>query len=69
MYYDSKTALLNVVNDADNILVEIILEGKLVGEYAFLGDNQEGLAGDDEGYLYIAQDSGGIVKIKDLRKR
>jgi len=67
MYYDSKTGLLNVVSDADNILVEITLEGKLVKEYAFLGDNQEGLARDDEGYLYIAQDTGGIIKVKDLR--
>jgi len=69
MYYDSKTGLLNVVSDADNILVEITLEGKLIKEYAFLGDGQEGLARDDEGYLYIAQDSGGIIKVKDLRKR
>ncbi|MCJ7581375.1 MAG: hypothetical protein MUP98_12690 [Candidatus Aminicenantes bacterium] len=35
-------------------------------QYAFLGDNQEGLARDDAGYLYIAQDSGGILKAKDL---
>ncbi|MFQ6052119.1 MAG: SdiA-regulated domain-containing protein [Candidatus Hydrothermarchaeota archaeon] len=68
MYYDSKAGLLNVVSDADNILVEITLEGKLAKEYAFLGDNQEGLARDEEGYLYIAQDSGGIIKVKDLRK-
>ena len=67
MYYDSKTRLLNVVSDADNILVEITLEGKLVKEYAFLGDNQEGITLDDEGYLYIAQDEGGIIKVKDLR--
>lgn len=67
MYYDPKTRLLNVVSDADNILVEITLEGRLVKEYAFLGDSQEGIARDDEGYLYIAQDSGGIIKIKDLR--
>lgn len=67
MYYDSKTGLLNVVSDADNILVEITLEGKLVNEYAFLGDNQEGITLDDKGYLYIAQDSGGILKVKDLR--
>ena len=67
MYYDSKKGLLNVISDADNILVEITLEGKLIKEYAFLGDNQEGLARDDEGYLYIAQDSGGIIKVKDLR--
>ena len=68
MYYDSETGLLNVVSDADNILVEITLEGKLIKEYAFLGDNQEGIAWDEEGYLYIAQDSGGIIKVKDLRK-
>jgi len=67
MYYDSKTRLLNVVSDADNILVEITLEGKLVNEYAFLGDEQEGITLDDKGYLYIAQDSGGIIKVKDLR--
>lgn len=67
MYYDSKTGHLNVVSDAYNILVEITLEGKLVREYAFLGDNQEGLAKDDEGYLYIAQGEGGIIKVKDLR--
>ncbi|MCK4363987.1 MAG: SdiA-regulated domain-containing protein [Candidatus Aminicenantes bacterium] len=67
MYYDSKTGHLNVVSDAYNILVEITLEGKLVREYAFLGDNQEGIAKDDEGYLYIAQGEGGIIKVKDLR--
>jgi len=67
MYYDQKTGLLNVVSDAYNILVEITLEGKLVREYAFLGDNQEGIARDDEGYLYIAQGEGGIIKVKDLR--
>lgn len=67
MYYDSETGLLNVVSDADNILVELTLDGKIAREYAFLGDNQEGITRDDEGYLYIAQDSGGILKVKDLR--
>jgi uncharacterized protein YjiK len=59
MYYDQKTGNLNVVSDAYNILVEITLEGELVREYAFLGDNQD--------YLYIAQGEGGIIKVKDLR--
>jgi uncharacterized protein YjiK len=68
MYYDYRKGLLNVVNDADNILVEITLEGKLVREYAFPGDTQEGLTRDDEGYIYIAQDKGGIIKLKDLRR-
>ncbi len=67
MYYDLKTGLLNIVSDADNILVEITLDGRLVNEYAFLADNPEGLARDDEGYLYIAQDTGRIIKVKDFR--
>lgn len=67
MYYDPETKLLNVVSDADNILVEITLEGKIVKEYAFPGDNQEGITRDDQGFFYIAQDSGGILKVKDLR--
>ncbi|MDH4197447.1 MAG: esterase-like activity of phytase family protein [Candidatus Aminicenantes bacterium] len=65
--YDPQTRLLDIVNDADNILAEVTLDGRLVRAYAFLGDNQEGLAKDDEGYLYIAQDTGGILKVKDLR--
>jgi len=69
IYYDFDSGLLNVVSDADNILVEVTLEGELVNQYAFLGDNQEGLAKDEDGYLYIAQDTGGILKVKDLRGR
>lgn len=69
MYYDPDTKRLNVISDADNIFVEITLDGKLIREYAFMGDNQEGICLDDEGFLYIAQDSGGIIKVKDLRKK
>jgi len=69
MYYDPVTKRLNIVSDADNILVEVTLDGKMVKQYAFLGDEQEGLCRDDEGYLYIAQDRGGIIKVKDLRSR
>lgn len=69
MYFDPETRTLNIVSDADNLMVEITLDGRLVKEYAFLGDNQEGICRDEEGYLYIAQDSGGILKVKDLRKK
>jgi len=64
--YDPLKKHLYAVDDADNIFVEITLEGKLVSEYAFPGNDQEGFAWDDEGYLYITQDSGGIIKLKDL---
>lgn len=67
MYYDPKRNLLYVVNDSDNILVELTLDGKMVNEYAFLGNDQEGITWDEEGILYIAQDSGGIIHVKDLR--
>jgi uncharacterized protein YjiK len=69
MYYDPVTKRLNIVSDADNILAEVTLDGKMVRQYAFLGNDQEGLCRDDEGYLYIAQDIGGIYKVKDLRRR
>ena len=69
MYYDPRTGLLNVVNDADNIFVELTLDGKLVNEYAFLGNEQEGIAWDEDDFLYIAQDTGGIIRVRDLRKR
>jgi uncharacterized protein YjiK len=66
--YDPLKKHLYAVSDADNIFVEITLDGKLVREYAFPGNDQEGFAWDDEGYLYIAQDFGGIIKLKDLSR-
>jgi uncharacterized protein YjiK len=69
MYYDPVTRRLNIVSDADNILIEATLEGKVIKQYAFPGNEQEGVCRDDEGYLYIAQDGGGIIKVKDLRPR
>jgi uncharacterized protein YjiK len=68
IYYDPKTRLLNVVSDSDNLFLEITLDGRLVREYAFPGDDQEGIAWDDQGHIFICQDSGGILKLKDLRK-
>ncbi len=68
MYYDRFRRRLNVLSDADNILLEIGLDGRVVAQYAFPGNDQEGLARDNDGYLYIAQDCGGIIKVKDLRR-
>lgn len=67
MFYNAERRVLCVVNDADNIYVEVTLDGVLVCAYAFPGDNQEGITWDAEGNIYIAQDTGGILKIKDLR--
>ena len=53
-----------VVSDGNNMLLEITPGGDVVDFWAFPGDNQEGLAMDSEGLVYIAQDTGGIVKVR-----
>ena len=69
LFYDEKTSHVYVISDAANTLFEITREGKILQTYAFPGDNQEGIAMDANGFLYIAQDSGGIIKVKWNRKR
>ena len=69
MYFDPETRRLNILCDTDNLLLEVTLEGRIVKQYSFPGDTQEGLAADDEGFIYFAQDIGGIIKLRDLRAR
>ena len=64
IYYDSATQRLYVVSNSTNTFLEITMAGELVNFYAFPGSEQEGIAIDNEGYMYIAQDIGGIVKIR-----
>ena len=66
-YYDEPTGHLYIISDATNVFLEIDKEGIIIKEYAFPGDNQEGIILDDEGHIYIAQDSGGIIKFKYKR--
>jgi len=68
LYYDGRRNLLHALSDADNLLLEISLDGRIRKEWAFPGNGQEGLTWDDQGYFYIAQDPVGIFKLKDLRK-
>jgi uncharacterized protein YjiK len=67
LHYDKSTDHLFVISDATNSLFEITRKGGIIESYAFPGDNQEGIAIDHEDNLYIAQDSGGIIKVKWLR--
>ncbi|MBN1350293.1 SdiA-regulated domain-containing protein [candidate division KSB1 bacterium] len=68
LYFDQTSDHLFVISDAANVILEYSLEHDLVKAYAFPGDNQEGIAVDDAGFIYIAQDSGGIIKLRWLRK-
>ena len=67
LHYDKAADRLYVISDGTNTFWEVTLDGKIVRGLAFPGENQEGLTVDPEGYVYIAQDSGGVLKIRWLR--
>jgi hypothetical protein len=62
LHYDAASGHLFVVSDTANVLLELTRAGEPVRNWAFPGTDQEGLAFDPDGYLYTAQDSGGITK-------
>ena len=64
LHYDNTTGHLFIACDADNVLMEVAVDGTILRTWAFPGNDQEGIAADAEGNLYIAQDSGGILKVK-----
>jgi hypothetical protein len=67
LHYDRERDRLFVVSDSANALFEMTFDGVLARSWAFPGANQEGIAFDEDGFVYVAQDSGGILKLKWLR--
>ncbi len=67
LHYDAMTDRILLVADATNLLLVYSREHELLAVYAFPGDNQEGITVDDQGFIYIAQDTGGIIKLRWLR--
>jgi uncharacterized protein YjiK len=66
--WDAGRKLLYVVSDAMDRFYEVTLDGKIVHAYSFPGQDQEGIAVDPEGFVYVAQDCGGIIKMKWNRR-
>jgi len=64
MHYDTASGHIYIVSDATNTLFEMDTSGKLLRGWAFPCDNQEGITVDPQGFLYVAQDHGGIIKLK-----
>ena len=64
MHYDRKKKRLLIISDGMNIIFAVSLDGKVLSKAKLPGRNQEGLAVDDKGFVYIAQDSGGIIKFR-----
>lgn len=69
LYYDQRSDHLYAISGVGNTLFEITRNGEVLDTCLLPGDNQEGIALDESGFLYIAQDSGGIVKVKWDRKK
>ena len=62
LHYDDSSGLLLVISDTHNTLLLMTTEGDIHTSYTLPGENQEGITLDDEGHLYIAEDSGNIIK-------
>jgi uncharacterized protein YjiK len=69
LHYNKANDRLYVISDATNTFFEITKAGYVVRSYALPGDNQEGITVDGEGFVYITQDSGGIIKFQWNRER
>jgi uncharacterized protein YjiK len=66
LHYDPASGNLVVISDSNNRIYEFSRDAQLVRSTHLPGKDQEGIAIDDEGNIYIAQDSGGILKCKRL---
>ena len=65
--YDSSRRCLIVVSDTTNLLVEVTRDGTVLRQHLLPGNDQEGITLDSEGFMYIAQENGEVIKIEDRR--
>jgi hypothetical protein len=64
LYYDSARDILYAISDKANLLLALTRDGKALGSWKLPGSNQEGLAVTPDGMMFIAQDSGGVLRLK-----
>lgn len=67
--YDRQDDILILISDTTNLFVEMNREGTILSRYLLPGNEQEGVALDGLGYMYVAQESGEIIKLGDRRLR
>jgi len=61
--YDRVNGSVYAISGFCNMLFALSQEGIIRTTCTIPGENQEGIAVDDRGVLYIAQDSGGIIRV------
>ena len=64
MHYDAVSKRLYVISDATNTLWQLTPDLKVIRGWAVPGKTQEGFTIDAQRYAYIAQDEGGVIKIR-----
>ena len=62
LHYDAEADLLVLISDANNAIFYARRTGELIGGHALPSQTQERITVDARGNLYLAQDSGGIIK-------
>ena len=64
LHFDVERDLILVVSDSENRLSALSRTGAPVRSWTLPGTDQEGIAVDANGVLYIAQDSGGVLRVE-----
>jgi uncharacterized protein YjiK len=62
LHHDNASELILIISDEHNALLLLTTDGVLRAGYTLPGENQEGITLDASGHLYIAEDSGDIIK-------
>ena len=66
LHYDPTSTNLYAISDWANVFLELTEQGQVVQIRTLPGEHQEGITLDNQGYLYLAQDSGGIIKLRPM---
>jgi hypothetical protein len=61
--YDASSDLLFAISDATDRMMSFARDGTLRRTWTLPGNDQEGIALDADRFLYVAQDSGGVLKL------
>lgn len=64
LYYDARLQQLLLISDKHDILMLVGTDGDTHTSYKLPGKNQEGITLDSKGQLFIAEDSGDIIKYR-----
>jgi hypothetical protein len=64
LHFDAERNVLLAASDATDRLLVLAMDGRLLASRDLPGQDQEGIAVDTTGTLFIAQDSGGVLKVE-----